>query len=565
MLAELRIENFAVIERIEVCFHHGLNLLTGETGSGKSIVVDALDLLLGGRTSAEMVRTGAERARLSGLFAIPPDPELNALLSESAIEPEDGELWLEREILASGKSRAFASGRPVTAAFLRQIGRFLADIHGQNDQQRLFEPEAQREILDQFAGATELLDQVRRAWRQWDACRRELNELEQREKEKLKLADLWTFQQREIEQAAPKPGEDAELEAERRRLQNISRLRELAAAAYDTLYESPESVLAGLRAAGRRLEELSRLDPSFGDPSQTLEPARFAVEEVALSLRDYLAGLEADPGRLEEIESRLAVLDKLKRKYGPGLEDVLRYREQLREDLAALESCEQHRAGLLRSLKELEQAYEEAARRLSELRRKAAGRLSRQVVEELAALAMEKTVFQVELIRGERSENGLEEVRFLVSPNPGEAPRPLEKVASGGELSRIALALKTCAAGRGTDPPRTLVFDEVDAGIGGRAAEVVGRRLKQLAASHQVLCVTHLAQIAGFADHHYFVEKQITARRTAASIRELTPAERVREIGRMLSGEKVTPEALQHAESLIRLCESQEVSLPKPT
>jgi len=564
VLSELRIENFAVIERIEVCFHGGLNLLTGETGSGKSIVVDALDLLLGGRTSAEMVRTGAERARLSGLFAIPKDPELNVLLSESGIEPEDGELWLEREILANGKSRAFVSGRPVTAAFLRQLGRFLADIHGQNDQQMLFEPEAQREILDQFAEAAELLDQVRRAWRQWDACRRQLSELEQREKEKLKLADLWTFQQREIEQAAPKPGEDAVLEAERRRLQNVSRLRELAVAAYDALYESPESVLAGLRAAGRRLEELSRLDPSFAEPSQTLEPARYAVEEVALALRDYLSGLEADPGRLEEIESRLAVLDKLKRKYGPSLEEVLLYLERLREDLAALESYEERQATLLRSLQELEQAYDEAARRLSELRRRAAGRLAQQVEEELRALAMEKTVFEVELIEGERSENGLEQVRFLVSPNPGETPRPLEKVASGGELSRIALALKTCASGAAVaDPPRTLVFDEVDAGIGGRAAEVVGRRLKQLAASHQVLCVTHLPQIAGFADHHYFVEKQMTGRRTAASIRKLKAAERVHEIGRMLSGEKVTPEALRHAESLIRICAAQETSLSK--
>ncbi len=557
MLAELVIENYAVIERIRVRFHPGLNLLTGETGSGKSMVVDAVSLLLGGRASPDVIRTGAARARVAGIFEAERGHPAREVLEAAGIEPEEGEILIEREVFAGGKSRAFVGNRPVTAALLRELSPYLADIHGQHDQQELFSPAAQRRMLDAFAGASSVVREVSAAWERWQACRRQLEELERLEQEKVRLADLWRFQRREIEDIAPKPGEDAELEGERRRLQNYGRLQEAATAAYEALYESPDCVLARLRFAARRIEELARLDPAMAGLAETLRPAELATEEAALGLRDYLSHLEADPERLEQIESRLAALDKLKRKYGPTIEHVLAYLAEVRSQLDAVEHAESRRAGLLREAAQLEAAYEQAAQRLSALRRNAAEELERCVRKELASLAMERTIFRVELSAGPRSATGVDEVRFLVSPNVGEEPRPLERVASGGEISRIALALKTCLQGQNEEspagPPRTLIFDEVDAGIGGRTAEAVGRRLKRLASTYQVLCVTHLPQIACFADHHYFVDKREVNGRVRATIEELKGEERIREIGRMLSGQKLTAEALRHAERLLEM------------
>ena len=556
MLLELVVRNYAVIESLRVRFHPGLNLLTGETGSGKSIVVDALALLFGDRASAESVRSGAARARISGLFEIPRDPALARLLEAAGIETEDGALLLEREISSEGKSRAFAGSRPITAALLRDFAPFLGDIHGQHDQQMLFSPESQLEMLDAFAGAAGLVGEIGEIYRRWRTVTREIEELDRTEQEKLRLLDLWSFQCREIEGVAPKPGEDAALEQERRVLQNSARLEEAAHAAYAALYDSPESALSRLHLAAHRLEELCRIDPRLDPVRESLGPATIAVEEASFAVRDYLSHLEANPARLEEIESRLAALDRLKRKYGRGAEEILTFLEEVRAQIAAVESAGERKAELDRQRKELAGAYETAARALSARREEAARRLEKRVEAELATLAMERTRFQVLLGPADWSERGADALNFLVSPNLGEEPRPLEKVASGGEISRIALALKTCIAapqrpGRAS-APRTLVFDEVDAGIGGRAAETVGRRLKQLSASCQVLCVTHLPQIAGFADHHFFVEKQEADGRTVAVIQELEGDARTREIGRMLSGERLTREALKHAEQLLK-------------
>jgi DNA repair protein RecN (Recombination protein N) len=560
MLVELVVENYAVIERLRVRFHPGLNLLTGETGSGKSIVVDALGLLLGGRAAGDMVRTGAERARISGIFETGVSRRLRQVLEAAGVEIEDGELLIEREILAGGKSRAFAGSRPVTASLLRELAPHLGDIHGQHEQQRLFDAAAQIEMLDAFAGAADLIEEVEDIYRRWRACRIELDELERNEQEKLRLADLWGFQRREIEETAPQPGEDADLETERRRLLNFARLEENAGAAYEALYDSPESAIARMRHAARRLDELARIDPSLAALGESLKSAEFAVEEASYSLRDYLSHLEGSPARLEEVEARLAALEKLKRKYGQTTEQVLAYLEEVRRQLDALENTESRRTGLNDELRNLAAAYEAAAARLSDRRKDAARKLEKRVETELSSLAMERTAFRVRIGPSAWSERGVDEVCFLVSPNVGEEPRALEKVASGGEISRIALALKTCVAfgggaaktSRGEGAPRTLVFDEVDAGISGRAAEVVGRRLKDLAASSQVLCVTHLPQIAAFADHHYYVEKKEANGRTVATILELTGDSRTREVGRMLSGEKLTPEALKHAQKLIQ-------------
>jgi DNA repair protein RecN (Recombination protein N) len=549
MLLELTVENYAVVEKVRVRFHRGLNLLTGETGSGKSIVVDALALLLGGRAAAEMVRTGAERARIAGIF------EVESQGLPEGIEPEDGELIIEREILANGKSRAFAGGRPVTAASLKELARSLGDIHGQHDQQQLFSGGVQREMLDGFADAAEQLAEVASLYARWSAATQELAELDRTAQEKLRQADLWSFQRNEIEAVNPQLGEDAQLENERRVLRNVVRLQETAGAAYSALYEDPESVAAQLHTVVKRLEELGRIDESMREVVTALEPARIAVDEASHALSHYLGKLEADPARLEEIETRLAALEKLRRKYGATLEEVIAFQQEVSRNLSAVESSGERRAALAKEMAAVTAGYEAAAGRLSKLRREGAQRLAKSVANELASLAMEKTRVEIQVTPAEWSAAGADAVEILISPNIGEELKPLEKIASGGELSRVALALKTCIAPARAEKraiPRTLVFDEVDAGVGGSAAEAVGRRLKKLAGSAQVLCVTHLAQIAGFAEHHYYVEKHAERGRTVTTIEELDGAARTREIGRMLSGERVTPEALRHAEQLIK-------------
>ena len=549
MLLELTVENYAVVEKVRVRFHRGLNLLTGETGSGKSIVVDALALLLGGRAAAEMVRTGAERARIAGIF------EVDTKRLPEGIEPEDGELIIEREILSNGKSRAFAGGRPVTAALLKELARSLGDIHGQHDQQQLFSGGVQREMLDGFADAGDQLTEVAVLYAGWNAATAELAELDRTAQEKLRQADLWSFQRNEIEAVNPQLGEDLQLENERRVLRNVVRLQETAGAAYAALYEDPESVAAQLHTVVKRLEELGRIDESMREVVTALEPARIAVDEATRALGHYVGKLEADPVRLEEIETRLAALEKLRRKYGATIEEVIAFHQDVSQNLTAVESSGERRAALAKELVALTAGYESAAGRLSKLRREAAGRLAKSVEGELASLAMEKTRVEIRVTAAEWSAAGADAVEILISPNVGEELKPLEKIASGGELSRVALALKTCIAPARAEKhaiPRTLVFDEVDAGVGGSAAEAVGRRLKKLAGSAQVLCVTHLAQIAGFAEHHYYVEKHAERGRTVTTIEELDGAARTREIGRMLSGERVTPEALRHAEQLIK-------------
>jgi len=548
------VENYAVVERVRVKFHKGLNLLTGETGSGKSIVVDALGLVLGGRASADMVRSDTVRARVSAIFEAPQNPASRALLEEAGIPVEDGELLIEREVSAEGKSRAFAGNRPVTVAWLRGLAPYLGDIHGQHEQQQLFSPAAQLELLDESAGLEEKRGLVSELFAAWKKVRGELEDLNRSEQEKLRLADMWAFQRKEIEAAGLKPGEDPQLEKERLVLKNVGKLQEHASGAYLALYDSPESVATQIRIALKKLEDLCRIDGSLQPAAETIRSAMIGVDEASDSVRHYLDRLEADPNRLEDVESRLALIDKLKRKYGNTLDEVLAFLDRVREQLEAVETAGERKAQLEREAAQASDAYRDAAAALTKLRQAAAEKLARKVETELDSLALENAVFRIEIQPATWSELGADRVEFLISANVGEEPRSLDKVASGGELSRIALALKTSAGARGkTAVERTLVFDEIDSGIGGGVAEAVGRRLKKLSGSSQVLCVTHLAQVAGFADHHYFVEKREVKGRTVAEIEELTGEERTREIGRMLSGQRVTPEALKHAEQLIRL------------
>jgi len=550
MLLELLVENFAVADRVRVRLHAGLNVLSGETGSGKSLIVDSLGLLFGGRASAEVVRSGAERARIAGIFEAVRTPELVTLLEGAGLEMEDGELLVEREILSSGKSRAFVGSRAVSAGFLKELQPFLGDIHGQHDQQRLFSAVEQRAMLDEFAGNEAVLEKVGGLWNALRAAEGELRQLEEREQEMLRQRDVWSFQKQEIEAADLKPGEDVSLDQELRVLANVVKLKEQAGGAFEALQEGPESAISVLKVAIKRIVELRRIDESLDGVLDSLRSAEVSIDDATSDLSRYLGKLEADPGRLQFVETRIGEVDKLRRKYGHTVEDILVFYDKVCADLSLVEGADERRDYLKKQVEKLRDEYQKAAADLTARRKKAAGKLDQKVESELKDLNMERSRFVIAVQEAEWSVAGTDDVRFLISTNLGEEPKPLEKVASGGELSRLALALKVSLAAKGG---RTMVFDEVDAGIGGSAAEQVGKKLKMLAGKNQLLCVTHLAQIAAFGDHHYSVSKKELKGRTHSVVEELDGAARVKEVARMIGGQRLTDEAVRYAEQLIEM------------
>lgn len=561
MLQEIRVEHYAVVDKLSIKFHRGLNLLTGETGSGKSIVVDALSLLLGARANVDVIRAGCERARITGVFEVEGTPEIRALLDAAELELDGHELVVERELLDSGKSRAYVNGRFVSLSVLRELATGLADIHGQHEQQDLFHIRTQLAMLDTFGRQRNLTFEVALVYQRWKETVKRLEKLQADEQEKLRLLDLYRFQHQEIEQAKLEPGEDDELQRQSQLLTHAEQLKGAATRALDLLYESQLSASTQLQAAHRSLGELVRFDSSLNPLSETLENARAQVEDASFELGRYLEGLEFDPARQAEVEDRLSTIEKLKRKYGPTVDDVLAYDENVRERLEQIESLEAAIAEVQEQQSDAAKEYTIQAQKLSDRRREAAGQLELQVKTELAALAMEAAEFRVAFDEAKDdtqqwSATGCDRIRLLVSANPGQPPRPIAQAASGGELSRIALALKTCLISTAREPtektfPRTLVFDEIDSGVGGSVAEALGRQLKRLAQHHQVLCVTHLPQIAGFADSHYFVEKRQQEGETFASVVELSKKERAEELARMLSGTEVTTAALRHARQIL--------------
>lgn len=544
MLVELLVENFAVADRVRVRFHAGLNVLSGETGSGKSLIVDSLGLLFGGRASAEAVRSGAERARIAGIFEAPRTAGFLELLEQAGLEIEEGELLIEREVLASGKSRAFVGSRPVAAGFLKELQPYLGDIHGQHDQQRLFSGAEQRAMLDEYSGHGALLARVAELWERLRAAESELRQLEAREQALLRQRDLWIYQKREIEAGGLKPGEDAQLEQELKVLANVVKLRELAEGALGALEERT------VGQALKRVQELRRIDESLDGVVESLRGAEALLDDATRDLSRYVDRLEADPGRLAAVENRLAEIDKLRRKYGHSVAEILAFYDQVCADLDLAEGAGERREELVRTVAALREEYRAAAGELTVSRRAAAVRLDGQVESELKDLNMARSRFVIAVAEDEWGPEGADAVRFLISTNLGEEPKPLEKVASGGELSRLALALKVTLAASGG---RTMVFDEVDAGIGGSAAEQVGKKLKRLARNNQLLCVTHLAQIAAFGDHHYSVAKKESKGRTHSVVTELSGAERVEEVARMIGGQRLTEEAMKYARQLIEM------------
>ena len=571
----MRLENYAVIDNLVVEFGPGLNLLTGETGAGKSILVDALALLLGDKASSDVIRDGTERAMVSALFEAEGAAEkpLAAILEANGLdESDDGALILRREIAASGKGRVFVNNQPATVAVLRLLAPYLATIHAQNESILSFDGPARLALLDAFEGSE--VEAVETKFAAWKEIRTRIEDLERGEQDRLRLVDLWIFQKREIEEGRLQCGEDEQLETEKRVLANAEKIYNAAMNAFDLLYEGNGSTASSLRAAQKQVEELVRYEPKFQDALAALETARISVEDVGATVRDYAGGIHASPEHLAQVEDRLALLDRLKRKYGPTLEAVIQFGVDVSRKFSEVENKDENLRGLRNELAKAAGDYLRAARQFSKKRADAARRLEKLVEAEINDLAM-KSTFRIEMTSSEEEGNwtpsGIDQVGYMISTNPGEPLRQLEHIASGGELSRVMLALKASVEAESPrarvmgakDPAsrkgrekwgtqKTMVFDEIDTGIGGRAAEAVGRKLKSLARSSQVLCVTHLPQIATFGDHHYVIEKKASAGRTRTSIRRVTGEERTEEVARMLSGAKLTETSRKHAEQMIK-------------
>jgi DNA repair protein RecN (Recombination protein N) len=560
MLLELRAENYAVIDHAVAGFGPGLNLLTGETGAGKSILIDALALLLGGKASSDVVRFGAEKAVLGCVFEATPGAE--EILEANGIDPEGDEILLRREIAINGKGRVFVNNQPATVAVLRQLAPELALVHAQSETLVAFDAAQQRMLLDRFGDISS--EDVGAAFARWRELAGQIDALRSAEQDRLRLIDLWSFQVKEIASAAIVDAEeDVRLGTEKRVLSNSERLFTAATAAQELLYEAEVSAEALLGGALKQVEDLARFDEQFLETVQQLAAAKAGVEDASATLRDFAGKVTASPERLGEIEDRLAALDRLKRKYGSSLGEVIAFGADAAAKLRELENRDARLAELEKDLTIAAAKYIVLARKLTAERNAAAKKLGKVAERQINELAMQAR-FEVGVVSREEVEAwtgfGWDRVECRIATNPGEPLKPLTEIASGGEMSRVMLALKVsveeganaAAKRRKTALPRTLVFDEIDIGIGGRAAEAVGQKLKTLSRSQQVICITHLPQIAAFADQHFLIEKAEKSGRTHTGVRRMEPGERVEEIARMLSGASLTETSLRHAEQMLK-------------
>ena len=526
MLRFLSVRHLAVIDRLELEFEPGLNVLTGETGAGKSILVGAVGLLVGGRASADLVRTGEDIAAIEAVFEA----------------PDDREVILRREISAQGRSRAFVDGVLATSAALRDLSAVLVDLHGQHEHQVLLDPAAHVDLLDEFARLQSLRAPVADAFATWQQTRAERDRVLAAAREQATRAEFLAFQLAEIDRVAPRPGEDEELAASRQVLANADKLQRLCSDAYDALYESERAALPALGTVWRRLADLASIDERFVPHLESRDAVKSQLEDLAFFLRSYSAGIDASPQRLQELEDRLAALDRLKKKHGPTLGEVISRAAELRRDLHDISHGAERSAELHAAVDAARTAYLGHAETLSARRHEAATAFARTLERSLHDLAMPQTRCEVRLTAADSearwTDRGIEQAEFYISPNPGEDLRPLARIVSGGELSRIMLALKTLAS---TDAPgKTLIFDEVDTGIGGAVADVVGARLQRLSARFQILCITHLPQIAAYGSTHFHISKVVRGGRTITTVDRLGQADREREIGRMIGGADVS-------------------------
>ena len=570
MLRELTIRNLAVLEEGKVAFAAGLNVLTGETGAGKSIVIDALLLVRGARVQADLIRTGAETASVEAVFEVPPSGPVAAVLDEAGHAPADGQLVIKRELSRSGRHRVFVNDSAATAGLLERLGDVLVEIHGQHEHQRLMEPARQLDLLDRFADCEEVRLRLGELWRRWDTARSELARIRDEAREGARKEELYRWELSEIDAVQLRDGEEDELRGERRRLQNAERIYAGLQEVMDLLQEDAQAAGARLGRAASLLRELSRFDPDVGAPIEALEGAQAYVEDAVARARALRDRAVMDPDRLRLVDERLDAISGIKRKYGETAAAVSAYREEIAR---GLDRIERHDAIVEEMQAEVARASEAAGRQgrgLSETRTEAAPRLERLIQRELRTLGMDHARFRVALRRetagtedlasgpdGWRlGARGAESAEFLLSANPGEELKPLAKVVSGGELSRTMLAIKTILAASEDVP--SMVFDEVDAGIGGRVADAVGHKLRQTAAGRQVLCVTHLAPIAAYAEHHLLVEKRVAKGATKTTVTALDAGGQVEEIARMLGGERITDASRRHARELLKAARSGE-------
>ena len=555
MLSQLIITNFAIIGHLEIHFKVGLNVLSGETGAGKSIIINAVNLILGGRASADLIRTGEDEARVEALFVLPENSTVKGLLKELGLDFE-GELVIKRQISREGRNKIVINGSMATLQMLSRIGVMLMSISGQHENQVLLKPDNHLYLLDDFGSLTEERLSLNTLFARYQALKGDRQKMEREIREREDKQDLARFQREEIERADLRPGEDELLEAEKRRLVHAEQLRDIVGETYGTLYEEDGSILSRLAACTRRLEKGSEIDDALKPLNKVLESVKIEVEEAALDLRERLKSITADPRRLEQVEERLQLIGKLKRKYGSSIEEILQVKERLSHLMTDLEEKKEALKEVQKKIMDLEREIVGKAVLLSGKRKEAARNFEEALRNELALLDMAGTRFEarfndkvgldhIENVTGD----GMDWVEFMMSPNVGEDLKPLSKIASGGELSRIMLALKTILAR--TASVETIVFDEVDSGIGGATAEVVGDKLKSLARFHQILCITHLPQIASKGSTHFAVRKRVVEGRTGTVISELGREERVKEIARLLGGKTVSQKAVAHAKEML--------------
>ncbi len=557
MLEELSVQNYALIDRVTVKFGEGFNVLTGETGAGKSILIGALGLLLGAKGDPESIRTGAEESVVTGVVQVGGNPQALAWLKEHAIEPEEGSIIIRRVMKRGGRGSLFIQSTPATRADLEAITALLFDVHGQHEHQSLLDPDNQRMLLDRFGDNEVLAAKLFGDFQDLSGVKKRYEKMLSSERTQLREMDLLSFAVKEIDEARLRPGEEEELEQEKLILSQYERLYTLLETFHENTSESKRGSLSALREARSAMEGIIAINPELAGLAKRLEDAFFEIEDVVEEVHKYQLGVQFRPDRLAECEDRLTLIHRLEKKYGSSVDEVLKYADESRDQLASMETWQEDKEKLQREIAEREKAVLQLAQELSARRKESAGRLTALVQERLGALGMPKGVFSVELKRRLSEEgkpscgpHGIDQIELLISANPGEPPKPLRSIASGGELSRIMLAIKSVIAE--ADQIGSLIFDEIDTGIGGEVAVAVGEHLQELARRKQVLCITHLATIAARADNHLKVEKFVKDNRTYTGVESVSEEARVKEIARMLAGDSLGEVSLTHAQEMLR-------------
>ena len=552
MLQDLRIKHFAIIDEVELSFSKGFNVLTGETGAGKSIILNAVHLLLGDRATEELIRSSDEEASVEALFELSGNRRAMEKVQEkhSPLEdPGEESLLIRRTLSRSGRGKVFLNGNLATLGMLSAVSEELLSICGQHEHQTLQRPDTHLDLLDEFGGSMELRGEFETRYQEFSSLQEEITKIRAEKERRTKERELMAFQSREIEASGVRPEEEEGLREERKILIHAEKLMSFSSASEESLYSEEGSALGRVQAILRKGRDIETIDPSLGPLLKNLEAITIQMEEAALGLREYSRKVEINPQRLEEVENRLEEIDRLKRKYGATVEEVLRFKQKIDEDLGSLLSDDEKLTRLEEELDPLRKKVHALAKTLSGARKNAAGELKKSIERELGSLGMKRTAFEVQLGDVPLTAQGMDRVEFLLSPNVGEPVKPLAKIASGGELSRIMLAMKRILAKVGGR--QVLIFDEVDSGIGGAMAEVVGRKLKELSRQHQVICVTHLPQIASFAETHHSVRKEVKGGRTVTVVDQLEKEDVVEEVARMLGGVKVTEKTRAHAKEMI--------------